>query len=69
MTIIPIIRLEPTNLILIGDHKQLKPFTNINNLDNYDNITNESILERKIKNNDKHSILYIQAYLLAFNNF
>ena len=63
MSILPLIILKPINIILIGDHKQLKPFNHSSYLERImDNIPiyYESLLERFIKNNCKLSTLNIQ---------
>lgn len=59
MNLIPILRLNPNNLIFIGDHKQLQPFnyahaTESSNVNYY-----LSFLERAIKER-KHFVLNIQ---------
>lgn len=55
MDLIPLIRLNPKNLILIGDHKQLRPFGPALEKSNQ-----VSLLERSIKNGGKFFTLNIQ---------
>ncbi len=55
-----LLRLNPCNLILIGDHKQLKGFDNIPTHLITDKTYNISLLERLIESGRKHHLLYIQ---------
>lgn len=55
MQLFPLIRLNPKNMILIGDHKQLSAFTQHGALD--DICYNKSLLERMIDSKRKHHLL------------
>jgi hypothetical protein len=55
-----LLRLNPKNIILIGDHRQLRGFNNIPTHLTPDKTYNISILERFIKSNHKYTMLTIQ---------
>jgi superfamily I DNA and/or RNA helicase len=57
VSILPLIRLKPINIILIGDHKQLSPYAEAHQTNIY---YYKSLLERMIEAERKHSVLNIQ---------
>jgi superfamily I DNA and/or RNA helicase len=57
---LPLLRLCPKNIILIGDPKQLSAFCDLRLDDNQKKILVTSVLERLMKSGRKHSVLTIQ---------
>lgn len=55
-----LIRLQPTNIIMIGDHKQLQGFCNIPDYILQDKTYNISMMERLINSRRQHSMLSVQ---------
>lgn len=55
-----LIRLMPLNMILIGDHKQLKGFCNVPNYLTDNNMYDVSMMERLLKGNRQFHLLTIQ---------
>lgn len=64
MQLFPLIRLDPTNIIFIGDHKQLSSFTLLQDTTNI--FYNKSLMERMITNNRKNHIL-VRQYRMHSN--
>ena len=59
-TMLPLIRLNPSNLIIVGDHKQLRAFSDIPTYICNDTQHNMSLLERLVLNKRDVHLLKIQ---------
>lgn len=55
-----LIRLQPTNIIMIGDHKQLQGYCNVSNYILNDKLYKMSMMERLIMSNRHHAMLSVQ---------
>lgn len=61
-----LIRLQPTNIIMIGDHKQLQGFCNIPDYILQDKTYNISMMERMINSKRQHSMLSVQYRMNSY---